>query len=360
MNRLYNFSAGPSALPEKILQQAAAEMMNWQNSGASVMEVSHRSDKFIELAQQSEADLRRLMAIPDDYSVLFMQGGATAQFSMIPLNLLDGGNTADYVDSGHWAHKAIAEARRYCDVNVVASTQLDGEGLKYLPDYASWQCNDRASWLHITPNETIDGIEMSVFPDTDVPLVADCSSCILSRPVDVSKFGMIYAGAQKNIGPAGLTLVIIRNDLLERKAPLVPSVFNYKRIADNRSMLNTPPVFAWYMASLTFKWLLDRGGLAAMAEINHHKAERLYRFIDGNDCYRNSVARAFRSRMNVPFSLVDESQQSRFLSEARTAGLTNLKGHRSVGGMRASIYNAVSEAAVDSLIAFMRDFSLHS
>ena len=356
--RCYNFSAGPAALPEPVLQQASRELENWNGYGASVMEISHRGMDFVALAEQSERDLRLLLNISDDYAVLFMQGGATAQFALLPLNLLDGPGRADYVDTGHWSQKAIEEASRYCSVEVVARRGQDTEGLFSLPPQQDWQCREDAAWLHYTPNETIDGIEFHWIPDSGaVPLVADCSSTILSRPLDVSRFGVLYAGAQKNIGPAGLTLVVIRRDLLARKAAAVPRVFNYSKVAEANSLLNTPPTFAWYLSALVFRWLLDQGGLAAIEATNRRKADKLYACIDADPLYHNPVAQSCRSRMNVPFTLSEPGLDQRFLTEAEAAGLKNLKGHRSVGGMRASLYNAVSEQAVDSLVAFMKDFS---
>jgi phosphoserine aminotransferase len=355
--RVYNFAAGPAMLPAEVLEQAREELLDWRGSGMSVMEISHRSAPFVALAQQAEADLRQLLGVPDDYRVLFLQGGATAQFSAIPLNLAAPDATVDYVNTGTWSTKAIAEAGRYCaHVNVVA----DGRDSGYfaIPPEAGWQRSRDAAYLHYTPNETISGLEFHWIPDAHgVPLVADMSSTILSRPVDVSKFGLIYAGAQKNIGPSGLTLVIVRDDLLGRARRGTPSVFDYKTMADEGSMLNTPPTFAWYLAGLVFQWLRKQGGLAAMAERNRAKAERLYGYIDGSGWYANPIAKDARSWMNVPFRLPDAALEKPFAAEAARAGLTNLQGHRSVGGMRASLYNAMPPEGVEALVAFMKDFA---
>ncbi len=355
MSRSYNFCAGPAALPEAVLQQAKEELLDWQGRGLSVMEMSHRSAEFVAIAAQAEADLRELLAVPDDYGVLFMQGGASSQFSAVPLNLLGGKTTADYVNTGQWSKKAIAEGKRFCDVNVVASSE--NSKFSTVPPQDTWQSNDDAAYLHYTPNETIGGVEFSWVPDTKVPLVADMSSTILSRPIDVSAYGVIYAGAQKNIGPAGLTIVIVKKDLLEQASAATPSMMNYKVMADGESMYNTPPTYAWYLSGLVFKWLKDRGGLAAQGEINARKAKALYSYIDGSGFYANPVEVESRSWMNVPFTLARSELDKVFLEEAENNGLLNLKGHRSVGGMRASIYNAVSEEGVNTLISFMKDFA---
>ncbi|WP_435104756.1 3-phosphoserine/phosphohydroxythreonine transaminase [Arhodomonas sp. AD133] len=356
MSRVYNFSAGPGALPEEVLQEAREELLDWQGSGMSVMEMSHRGKEFVAIASEAESDLRELLAIPDNYRVLFLQGGAMGEFAAVPMNLLRGRGSADYVNTGNWSKKAIAEARKFCEVNVVA--EGGNEDPMTIPAFDSWQRSSDAAYLHYTPNETISGLEFHWTPDTgDVPLVADMSSTLLSRPVDVSKFGLIYAGAQKNIGPAGVTLVIVREDLLGGAMAETPAVFDYQKMAEADSMANTPPTFAWYMAGLVFKWLKRQGGLEGMAEINKRKADKLYAAIDGSDFYRNPVDPACRSWMNVPFVLADESLNDTFLSEAKDAGLATLKGHRSVGGMRASIYNAMPEAGVDALIDFMNDFA---
>ncbi|MBU2965118.1 3-phosphoserine/phosphohydroxythreonine transaminase [Amphritea sp. 2_MG-2023] len=356
MTRNYNFSAGPSALPEDVLKLAQQELLNWHGLGLSIMEMSHRSPEFVGVAAEAEQDLRDLMQIPDNYKVLFMQGGASSQFSMIPMNLLRGKTTADYINTGDWSKKAIKEAARYCDVNVVAN--MADNNFTRAPSQDELKLNPEAAYVHYTPNETIRGVEFDYIPDTgDVPLVADMSSNILSRPVDVSRFGMIYAGAQKNIGPAGLTVIIIRDDLLGDVLPTTPALYGYKVTADADSMLNTPPTFGWYLAGLVFKWLKAQGGVEAIAAINQRKAEKLYAAIDGNPFYSNPVAINARSWMNVPFILANADLDKLFLEEANNRGLLNLPGHRSVGGMRASIYNAVSEAGVDALIDFMQDFA---
>ena len=355
MSRVYNFSAGPAILPEAVLQQARAEMLDWNGSGMSVMEMSHRGKAFVSIAAQAEADLRELMAIPDHYKVLFLQGGATTQFAMVPVNLLRGAKAADYVNTGQWSKKAIKEARRFCEVNVVASSEA--EHFTTIPARAAWNLRDDAAYVHYTPNETIGGVEFHEVPDVGgKPLVADLSSTILSRPVEVSKFGVIYAGAQKNVGPAGVTLVIVREDLMGDPLPGMPGLFDYRALAESDSMLNTPPTYAWYLAGLVFRWLKERGGLAAMAEINERKAGKLYAAIDGSDFYANPVDPDCRSWMNIPFTLADDDLNEAFLKGASEAGLKTLKGHRSVGGMRASIYNAMPEAGVDALIAYMAEF----
>ncbi|AZT83561.1 3-phosphoserine/phosphohydroxythreonine transaminase [Marinobacter sp. NP-4(2019)] len=356
MSRAYNFCAGPATLPESVLQQARDEMLDWRGTGMSVMEMSHRSDEFVEIAETAEKDLRELAGISDDYAVLFMQGGASSQFSTIPLNLLGDKTSADYVNTGIWSKKAIAEASRYGSVNVVASSEADG--FTTIPDQGSWDTNTDAAYLHYTPNETIGGLEFDFIPESgNVPLVADLSSTMLSRPLDVSKFGLIYAGAQKNIGPSGLVVVIIRKDLLGKARKETPTMMNYQVIADNNSMYNTPATYSWYLAGLVFKWLKAQGGVQAMGETNLRKARKLYGFIDDNDFYANPIDPRFRSWMNVPFTLGDEALNDDFLKGADARGLLNLKGHRSVGGMRASIYNAMPEAGVDALIAYMAEFA---
>jgi phosphoserine aminotransferase len=355
MDRVYNFSPGPAALPTAVLEQAQAELLNWKGSGMSVMEVSHRGADFVELAAHSEATLRELLAIPDNYKVLFLQGGATLQFAAIPLNLSKPGDTADYVLTGNWGKKASGEASRYLRVNIAADAK-DGN-YTTIPDPASWAVTAGAAYLHYTPNETIYGVEFPQVPEvSDAPLVVDMSSTLLSRPVDVSRFGLIYAGAQKNIGPSGIAVVIVREELLGRARPDTPSVINYQVMAESGSMSNTPPTFAWYMAALVFDWLKAQGGLTAMAERNRRKATKLYAAIDGSGFYRNPVDPACRSWMNIPFTLADPELDKQFLKESASAGLTNLKGHRSVGGMRASLYNAMPEVGVDALLAFMADF----
>ncbi len=355
MKRVYNFSPGPAALPEEVLAQARDELLDWQGTGMSVMEVSHRGKEFSALAEEAEADVRELLQVPDSHKVLFVQGGATLQFSAVPLNLASTDSLVSYVNSGSWSKKAIAEAEKYCRVEIAA----DAAPFNYhkIPPQDTWNVDSRAAYLHYTPNETIGGVEFHFIPETGgVPLVADMSSTILSRPVEVGRFGVIYAGAQKNIGPAGLTLVIVHEDLLDRARPHTPTVIRYKTMADTGSMSNTPPTFAWYVAGLVFKWLKRQGGLAAMAERNRAKADKLYRAIDGSGFYSNPVDPSCRSWMNVPFTLADPGLDARFLEEAASRGLKNLKGHRSVGGMRASLYNAVPEAAVDALVEFMQWF----
>ncbi|MBQ0783167.1 MAG: 3-phosphoserine/phosphohydroxythreonine transaminase [Amphritea sp.] len=356
MTRNYNFSAGPSALPVDVLKQAQEELLDWHGLGLSIMEMSHRSSEFVGVAEEAEQDLRDLMQIPDNYKVLFMQGGASSQFSMIPMNLLRGKKTADYINTGDWSKKAIKEASRYCEVNVVATSEENN--FTSAPRQEELKLNPDAAYLHYTPNETIRGVEFDYIPETgDVPLVADLSSNILSRPIDVSRFGMIYAGAQKNIGPAGLTVVIVREDLLGDTLAGTPSLYDYKMTADAGSMVNTPPTYGWYLAGLVFKWLKAQGGVEAITKINRRKAEKLYAIIDENPFYSNPVTHNARSWMNVPFILANADVDKQFLVEAEEKGLLNLPGHRSVGGMRASIYNAVPEAGVDALIAFMQDFS---
>ena len=356
MRRVFNFSAGPAALPQAVLEKAQADILDWHDAGMSVMEMSHRGKEFMSIAAQAEADLREVMAIPDNYKVLFLQGGASSQFAMVPLNLLRGKTSADYYRTGSWSKKAIAEAKRYCDVNIVADTEVDGK-FTTVPEEGSVTVNPDAAYVHYTPNETIEGVEFPYVPDTgDVPLVADMSSTILSRQIDVSRFAVIYAGAQKNIGPAGLTIVIVRDDLMGGVKEGTPAMFDYAVHAKNDSMYNTPPTYGWYLAGLVFAWLKEKGGLAAMGEINQRKAEKLYTAIDASSFYANPVARHCRSWMNVPFTLANADLDAAFLVEAKAASLVTLKGHRSVGGMRASIYNAMPEAGVDALIAFMADF----
>jgi phosphoserine aminotransferase len=355
MSRVYNFSAGPAALPTEVLEQAQAEMLDWNGTGMSVMEMSHRGKAFMSIAAKAEADLRELMSIPENYKVLFMQGGASSQFAMVPINLLGDKSSADYLLTGQWSKKAVSEAKRFGDVNVIADTS--DSKFTTVPDAADLQFDSNAAYVHYTPNETIVGVEFPYVPESgDVPLVADMSSTILSRQIDVSKFGIIYAGAQKNIGPAGLTIVIIREDLIGNANPSMPIMFDYKTCADNESMYNTPPTYGWYMAGLVFDYLLKKGGIAAMEAVNRRKAEKLYAAIDGSGFYSNPVDVQCRSWMNVPFILADADKDAAFLQQAEANGLTTLKGHRSVGGMRASIYNAMPEAGVDALIEFMKEF----
>jgi len=352
--RAHNFSPGPAVLPAEVLEQARDELLDWHQSGMSVMEISHRGKAFMQVAAEAEADLRELLSIPRNYQVLFLQGGASAQFSFVPMNLAAPQSTVDYVNTGHWSHKAIVEAGRYCKVHVAGDA---GGNYSRVPPQSELRFSERASYAHYTPNETISGVEFGYVPETrSVPLVADMSSSILSRPIDVSRFGLIYAGAQKNIGPAGVVVVIVRDDLIGRARPETPQVFDYKAVADNQSMLNTPPTFAWYMAGLVFKWLKRAGGMAAVGERNRIKAETLYAAIDASHLYENRVAKDARSRMNVTFTLAKPDLDAAFLAEAAEADLHGLKGHRVLGGMRASIYNAMPLAGVEALIAFMREF----
>lgn len=355
--RAYNFCAGPAALPEAVLKQAQAELVDYQGKGLSVMEMSHRSADYVAIAEQAEQDLRDLLNVPSNYKVLFLQGGASQQFAMIPMNLLRGKTSADYVNTGMWSDKAIKEAKKFCQVNVVASDEANN--FRAVPAFESWQRNADAAYLHYTPNETIHGVQFDFIPEVgDVPLVADYSSIILAEPLDVSKFGLIYAGAQKNIGPAGLVVVIVREDLLGQTLKGTPTMLDYKIHADNGSMYNTPSTYAWYLSGLVFQWLKTQGGLEKMAEINRRKATKLYAAIDGSGgFYANPVAIANRSMMNVPFTLADSSLDKAFLKEAEANQLLNLAGHRSVGGMRASIYNAVPEEGIDTLVSFMQDFA---
>jgi phosphoserine aminotransferase len=353
--RIFNFSAGPAVLPQTVLQQARDEMLDWQGSGMSVMEMSHRGKEFISIAETAEADLRELLAIPSSYKVLFLQGGATSQFAMVPMNLLGGKTKADYINTGEWAKKAIGEAKKFCDVNVAASSE--DKKFTYAPKQASWRLSSDAAYVHYTGNETIGGVEFQWVPQTgDVPLVCDLSSSLMSRPVDVSQFGLVYAGAQKNIGPAGLTIVIVREDLIGHAPASTPSMFDYKVHSDNGSMYNTPPTYAIYMAGLVFQWLKRNGGLPQMEKINIAKAKAIYDVLDGSGFYRSPVAKDDRSRMNIPFTLRDESLDDPFLKAAKQRGLIQLKGHRSVGGMRASIYNAMPIEGVHTLVEFMREF----
>jgi phosphoserine aminotransferase len=356
MSRVYNFSAGPAALPEDVLKQAQAEMLDWHGSGMSVMEMSHRGKEFMSIAAEAEADLRDLMGVPSNYKVLFLQGGASSQFAMIPMNLIGRTGKADYFRTGSWSKKAIAEAKRYGDVTVTVDREVEGK-FTSVPAADGFAVTRDAAYVHYTPNETIEGVEFPYVPQTgDVPLVADMSSTILSRPIDVSRFGLIYAGAQKNIGPAGLTLVILHEDLMGSPLDGTPTMFDYATQAEAESMYNTPPTYGWYLAGLVFKWLKEKGGLQGMADINQRKAGMLYDAIDGSDFYANPVAPDCRSWMNVPFTLADPSLDAEFLRQAGEVGLQTLKGHRSVGGMRASIYNAMPEQGVKALVDFMAEF----
>jgi phosphoserine aminotransferase len=355
MKRVYNFSAGPAMLPAEVMKRAADELVDWHGSGMSVMEMSDRGKEFVSIAEKAESDLREIMSIPENFKVLFLQGGATGQFAMVPMNLLRGRKRADYVNTGAWSKKAIAEAKKFCEVNVAASSEE--QNFTTIPSFDEWKLDPEAAYIHYTPNETIGGVEFHWIPETgDVPLVADMSSTILSRPIDVSRFGLIYAGAQKNIGPAGLTIVIIRDDLIGGAAEGLPSMLNYAVHAKAGSMYNTPPTYSWYIAGLVFEWIKEKGGLAEMEKINKRKAEKLYRAIDESGFYENPVDRQCRSWMNVPFTLKKPDLDGKFIEEAAQAGLLTLKGHRSVGGMRASIYNAMPEEGVDALISFMKDF----
>ena len=350
--RYHNFCAGPAALPTEVMQRAQSELLNWQGQGVSVMEMSHRHSAFMELAASSEFNLRCLLEIPDHYKVLFMQGGATAQFALLPMNLLAGSTGADYLDTGIWSAKAMAAMAPFGQARLAAS--IDDNRI---PLQSQLQLDPQAAYVHYCPNETISGLAFDYIPDTGpVPLVADMSSMILSAPLPVERFGLIYAGAQKNIGPAGLTVVIVREDLLGRASARTPGPFNYTLQATQNSMLNTPPTLAWYLAALVFEWLLDQGGLSVMAKQNQFKARLLYDQIDESDLYSNSITPAYRSIMNVPFSLADPDLETPFLSQAEAAGLLHLKGHRTVGGMRASIYNAVPVTGVQALKEFMADF----
>jgi len=357
MTRAFNFSAGPAALPEPVLERARDEMLEWGAERASVMEISHRSKSFIALAETAEADVRELMGISADYAVLFLQGGATQHFAQVPLNLASAGQAADYLVTGAWGQKAVSEAAPYVNARVAASTEAGS--FADVPADASWAVDPAAAYLHYTPNETIHGVEFHQIPDSaEVPLVADFSSTILSRPIDVSRFGVIYAGAQKNIGPSGLVLVIVRRDLLARAGQPKAKVLSYAAQAKEGSMLNTPPTLSWYLAGLVFQWLKAEGGLAAIGERNRIKAETLYAAIDGSGgFYRSPVAPAARSWMNVPFTLKDEALDAAFLKESEAAGLLALKGHRAVGGMRASLYNAMPLTGVQALVDFMADFA---
>jgi len=355
VSRVFNFSAGPAALPEEVLTQARDELLDWHGSGMSVMEMSHRGKEFISIADQAEADLRELLAIPAEYKVLFLQGGAIAENAIVPMNLLRGKTSADYVNTGEWSKKSIKEAKKYCAVNVAASAE--DRNFTYVPAQSTWKLSADAAYVHVCTNETIGGVEYHWTPDTGrVPLVADMSSHILSRPIDVSKYGLIYGGAQKNMGPAGLTLVIVRDNLLGNALPFTPSAFDFKQQADADSMYNTPPTYAIYIAGLVFQWLKRQGGLAAIEQKNIAKARLLYDYLDGSGFFRNQVDPADRSRMNVVFRLRDETLDEAFLKATRAAGMVQLKGHRAVGGMRASIYNAMPIEGVRRLVQVMREF----
>lgn len=355
MEKVYNFCAGPAMIPAEVLKKVQEELINWNGLGTSVMEISHRSKEFLAVAEQSEKDLRDLLAIPANYHVLFCHGGARGQFAAVPMNLLGDATSADYMDGGYWAHSAVAEAKKYCSPNNVDITCVR-DGKKAILPASEWPMSDDAAFVHFCPNETIDGIEIRDLPETDKPIVADMSSTILSREIDVSKYGVIYAGAQKNIGPAGLTLVIVRDDLLGKAKTILPSILDYSVLVDKESMFNTPPTFAWYLAGEVFKWLKSIGGVAEMQQRNEAKAKVLYDFIDHSDFYRNEVHADNRSLMNVPFQLKNPELDTLFLQQADATGLVALKGHRAVGGMRASIYNAMPIEGVQALVAFMTKF----
>lgn len=352
--RVYNFSPGPSMLPLEVLRQAQSELVEYRN-GMSPLEISHRGSEFHNIIDESKARLKQLLTIPDNYQILFMQGGATGQFSAVPLNLLNSHQQADYIRTGIWGEKAVSEAQKYGDIHIAACTQ--NNGYTTIPKESAWQLNPNAAYVHYTPNETINGVEFHFIPDTkSVPLVADMSSNILSRPVDISRFGLIYAGAQKNMGPAGVTLVIVRDDLIGNAMPQTPSILDYAKFKNSQSCYNTAPTFTWYMVNLMLAWMIKQGGVAKFAEINKKKATKLYEAIDRSSLYYNKVDKNARSIMNVVFSLKDTALEQPFLTKAAEKGLANLKGHRLVGGMRASIYNAMPEAGVDALINFMADF----
>ncbi len=352
---VYNFSAGPAALPKAVMEKAQAEFVNWNGMGVSVMEISHRSKPFIKVAEEAEQDLRDLLNIPDNYKVLFCQGGARAQFAAVPLNLIGKATKATYIDGGYWAESAVKEAQKYCETDVFnAKVEKDGK-LGILPA-SEWKIDPEAAYVHFCPNETIDGIEINDLPVTDKPIVADMSSTILSREIDVSKYGVIYAGAQKNIGPAGICIAIVRDDLLELASEAVPGILNYKLLAEQDSMFNTPPTYAWYLSGLVFKWLKQQGGVKAIEKINREKAALLYDYVDSSDFYRNGIHPENRSLMNVPFQLAKPELDSTFLALAEERGLVSLKGHRVVGGMRASIYNAMTLEGVQALVSFMKEF----
>jgi len=360
MNQIYNFSAGPAILPREVLQQARDELLDWHGSGMSVMEMSHRGKEFMSIIENLESDLRDLAGIPSNYKVLFLQGGATSQFAMVPMNLLRGKKKADYIHTGQWSEKAINEAKRYCTVNIAASSE--DAHFTYVPTQDQWRIDNDAAYIHLTSNETIGGVEFNWTPDlpveSEVPLVADMSSNILSRQLDVNRYGLIYAGAQKNLGPAGLVLVIIREDLAGSPLSGTPTLFDYQTHIKNDSMYNTPPTYAIYMTGLVLKWLKQKGGLAAIEQNNIHKATLLYDFVDASDFYHCPVAKQDRSRMNIPFTLGHPALDEAFLEQAEANGLFQLKGHRSVGGMRASIYNAMPIEGVVQLVEFMKEFAI--
>lgn len=356
MSKSYNFSAGPAKIPADVLQQAQAELLNWQNTGASVMELSHRGKEFDQCAIEATNDLRDILKVPNNYKILFCQGGARAQFAAVPLNILGNKTSADYINSGYWSECAAKEAKKYCNV-IEQNIVIKEAGITSVKPMSDWYLNSDSAYVHFCPNETIDGIEIFEEPNfDDKVVVADFSSCILSQPIDVSRYGIIYAGAQKNIGPSGITIVIVREDLLGHAKSILPSVLDYKVLNDYDSMFNTPPTFAWYMSGLVFKWIKKLGGLEAIAKRNHDKAQQLYQFIDQSDFYRNTVAKNNRSIMNVTFLSPNEELDKKFVSEATQANIIGIKGHRIAGGMRASIYNAMDIEGVNYLIEFMKQF----
>lgn len=354
MPRKFNFGAGPATMPESVLLEVQEELLDWNGLGLSVMEISHRSPEFIEIAKQAETDFRDLLSIKDDYAVLFTHGGATMQNAAVPLNLASKDGIADYVNSGHWAKRSMKEAERYTNVNVAASSE--DNNFNYFPEQNSWTVSEDSSYIHYTPNETIGGLCLRTIEYSNVPIVADYSSGILSEPIDIDKFSLIYGGAQKNIGPSGLGFVIVKKDLLGNAQSITPNLLNYTLIHEGESMSNTPPTFAWYVAGKVFKWLKSLGGVEEIGKINNRKAKKLYQFIDDSNFYENNINKENRSIMNIPFLLRNDDLDTKFLSESKSAGLLALKGHRSVGGMRASIYNGLPEEAVDTLIEFMDDF----
>ena len=354
MTRRYNFGAGPATMPDVVLEEVQKELLDWKGMGLSVMEISHRSPEFIEIADKAESDFRDLLGITDNYAVLFLHGGATLQNAMIPLNLSPEEGTADYVNTGHWAKRSISEAKKFINVNIAASSE--NKNFTYFPKQSKWSLSKNTAYVHITPNETIGGLRFKDIEDSEVPVVADYSSGILSEVIDISKFSLIYGGAQKNIGPAGLGFAIIKKDLLGKAQSITPTMLNYSEMHEGRSMYNTPPTFAWYVAGKIFKWLKSMGGVSEMEKLNNRKAKKLYSFIDQSDFYENKINKEDRSIMNIPFQLNDEDLNSQFLEESIDAGLLALKGHRSVGGMRASIYNAMPEEGVEALVDFMKAF----
>ncbi len=355
INRKWNFSAGPATLPLEVLEQIQADLFDWRGQSASVMEISHRSEAFNDLVREAEQDVRDLLNVPDNYAVLFMSTGANAQFAAIPMNLLTSGQAVDYIDTGIWSRRAISEAARYAQVNVVASAQSNN--YTHIPPRSTWKINPSAVYFHYTANETIDGLAFHDVPQVDVPLVCDMTSCLFAEPIDIRSFGLIYAGAQKNFGIAGLCLIIIRRDLIKPAMESTPSVFRYQLQLENQSLYSTPAVFAWYVASLMFKWMKKQGGLAVLSHLNQQKAAKLYQEIDASQgFYHNAIAPAARSIMNVPLALPSAALEQRFLNEAEAAGFTALKGHRLQGGVRISLYNAMPEEAIDELIEFMRVF----